>query len=67
MILIVADTGPINYLIQIGCVNVLSELVKTVALPASVLRELQSEGAPAEVPDGPRICRSGLRSRIRFR
>lgn len=49
MILIVADTGPINYLIQIGCVNVLPELVKNVVLPASVLRELRSEGAPTEV------------------
>jgi predicted nucleic acid-binding protein len=49
MILIVADTGPINYLIQIGCVNVLSVLVKTVVLPASVHRELQSEGASTEV------------------
>jgi len=39
MILIVADTGPINYLIQIGCVDTLSQLVKTVVLPASVLRE----------------------------
>jgi predicted nucleic acid-binding protein len=49
MILILADTGPINYLVQIGCVNVLSELAKTVVLPASVLRELQSEGAPSAV------------------
>ena len=49
MILIVADTGPINYLIQIGCVGVLSQLVKKVVLPASVLSELQSEGAPTEV------------------
>lgn len=49
MILIVADTGPINYLIQIGCVGVLSQLVKKVVLPAFVLSELQSEGAPTEV------------------
>lgn len=51
MILIVADTGPINYLIEIGCVSVLSEMVKTLVLPASVLRELQSEGAPSAVRD----------------
>ena len=49
MILIVADTGPINYLIQIGCVGVLSQLVKKVVLPAFVLSELRSEGAPTEV------------------
>ena len=49
MILIVADTGPINYLIQIGCVGVVSQLVKKVVLPAFVLSELQSEGAPTEV------------------
>ena len=49
MILIVADTGPINYLVQIGCVNALSEMVKTVVMPASVLRERQAEGAPSAV------------------
>lgn len=49
MTLIVADTGPINYLIQIGCVTLLSGLVETVVLPAAVLGELQSEGAPAIV------------------
>lgn len=49
MILIVADTGPLNYLIQIGCVDLLSELVETAVLPDSVLRELKSENAPFKV------------------
>ena len=51
MILIVADTGPINYLIQIGCVDLLSELVGTVVLPESVLRELRSANAPSNVSE----------------
>ena len=46
MILIVADTGPINYLIQIGCVEVLAELAEKTVLPASVQAELVHHGAP---------------------
>lgn len=49
MILIVADTGPINYLIQIGHVELLSQLVEKTVLPASVQAELLHEAAPAVV------------------
>ena len=35
MILIVADTGPINYLIQIGQIELLAQLVEKTVLPAS--------------------------------
>lgn len=49
MILIVADTGPINYLIQIGHIDVLCRLVEKMVLPLSVQTELQHEAAPAEV------------------
>lgn len=49
MTLIVADTGPVNYLIQIGCVDVLPMLVTAVVLPESVVHELQSDGAPEAV------------------
>ena len=49
MILIVADTGPINYLIQIGHVEVLPRLVEKVVLAASVQVELLRDAAPAVV------------------
>jgi predicted nucleic acid-binding protein len=49
MILIVADTGPINYLIQIGHIEVLPRLVEKVVLPASVQIELLRDAAPAVV------------------
>ena len=49
MTLIVADTGPVNYLVQIDCVDVLPELAETVVLPVSVLAELRSAHAPAAV------------------
>jgi predicted nucleic acid-binding protein len=49
MILIVADTGPINYLIQIGETDVLPRLVEKVVLPAPVQTELLDEGAPPAV------------------
>lgn len=49
MTLIVADTGPLNYLIQIGYIDVLSQLVEVVAIPGEVLVELQASAAPDEV------------------
>lgn len=49
MKLIVADTGPLNYLIQIRAMAVLHGLVELVILPAEVLCEMNAEGAPPEV------------------
>ena len=49
MILIVADTGPINYLVQIGEIDFLPRLVEKVVLPGSVRAELLHEGAPVAV------------------
>ncbi len=49
MILIVADTGPINYLIQIGHIEILPSLVEKVVLPTSVQIELLREAAPVAV------------------
>lgn len=46
MILIVADTGPVNYLIQIGCIEVLAQLAEKTVLPASVQAELVHRAAP---------------------
>ena len=49
MILIVADTGPVNYLIQIGCVDLLGKLAGRIVLPASVAAELLHPAAPQAV------------------
>jgi predicted nucleic acid-binding protein len=49
MILIVADTGPINYLIQIGCIELLSRLAEKTVLPRSVAAELLHSAAPDAV------------------
>lgn len=49
MILIVADTGPINYLIQIDCIELLAKLAEKTVLPASVVAELLHPGAPEAV------------------
>jgi predicted nucleic acid-binding protein len=46
VILIVADTGPVNYLVQIGCIEVLAQLAEKTVLPASVQAELVHRGAP---------------------
>ena len=48
---VVSDTSPLNYLILINCEGLLSVLFRKIALPAAVLRELQSEGAPKEIHD----------------
>jgi predicted nucleic acid-binding protein len=47
--LVIADTGPINYLILIGHVDVLPVLFQTVVLPVAVQRELASRKAPPPV------------------
>ncbi len=44
--LVIADTGPINYLILIGQANLLPRLFEHVALPRAVERELSDADAP---------------------
>jgi predicted nucleic acid-binding protein len=44
--IVIADTGPIHYLILIGHVNVLPKLYVTVLIPSAVRDELQDPGAP---------------------
>lgn len=63
----VSNTSPLNYLILIGFAEVLRELFTEVLIPAAVLEELQSPGAPAEVrvwitrsPEWLRVDRSGV-------
>jgi predicted nucleic acid-binding protein len=47
--LVIADTGPINYLILIGRIDLLPALFETVILPAVVRDELKHRKAPPAV------------------
>jgi predicted nucleic acid-binding protein len=47
--IVVADAGPVNYLVLIGAINHLSTLYGRVAIPEAVARELKSSGAPEGV------------------
>jgi len=47
--LVIADTGPIHYLILIGHIDILPRLFERVVLPSIVLFELSHELAPASV------------------
>ena len=49
VVIVVADTSPINYLIQIQCDDVLPQLCQTVVVPTAVVEELRSPKAPAMV------------------
>lgn len=49
MRLAVADTGPINYLVQINRIELLSRLFRTVTIPHSVRTELAHPLAPLSV------------------
>jgi predicted nucleic acid-binding protein len=46
---VVADTGPLNYLVQIDAIDILSKLFERVIMPTSVHEELTRRGAPAAV------------------
>lgn len=49
MIIVVADTSPINYLVQIGAVDVLAHFFEQIIIPTAVERELLNPAAPAAV------------------
>jgi len=51
MIVVVADTSPINYLVLIGQIEILPRLYSTVLVPPEVVAELADSGAPLEVSD----------------
>lgn len=46
MRLVIADTGPINYLILIGHIDLLPHMFERVLLPAAVQTELSDDAAP---------------------
>ena len=47
--IVVADTSPINYLIQINCDSLLPKLYGRVVIPESVIRELGHPSSPTAV------------------
>ena len=49
MIVVVADTSPLNYLIQIHCEHLLPALYERVLVPAAVMAELDHPATPAAV------------------
>jgi len=49
MIVVVADTSPLNYLIQIECQELLPAMFERILVPAAVVNELDHPGAPAVV------------------
>jgi predicted nucleic acid-binding protein len=46
---VIADTGPINYLIQIGHIEILPRMFERIALPVAVQSELCDPLAPPSV------------------
>lgn len=49
--IVVSDTSPINYLVQIGQIEVLPSLFSKVLVPEAVMAELCATGAPDAVSD----------------
>ncbi|MBV9676240.1 MAG: DUF3368 domain-containing protein [Acidobacteriaceae bacterium] len=49
MRLVIADTGPVNYLLLIGHIEILPALFETVILPSAVKRELTHQDTPLSV------------------
>jgi predicted nucleic acid-binding protein len=47
--IVVADAGPVQYLVRIGVIDVLAPLYQRVLMPQTVARELQHNNAPAAV------------------
>ncbi len=47
--IVVADTSPLNYLVQIDCDHILPRLFGRILVPAGVMQELGHAGAPAKV------------------
>lgn len=47
--IVVADTSPLNYLIQIACDSLLPQLYGRIVIPSGVMRELEHPSAPEAV------------------
>src|SRR5215470_5076615 len=57
MPVVVADTGPLNYLVQIEAIDVLPKLFGKIGIPAAVQDELTHSGAPSACADTRRHAR----------
>jgi predicted nucleic acid-binding protein len=62
---VVADTSPINYLILINRIEVLSRLYRQIVIPEEVATELFDHDAPAAVRVWMEQHRDGLKSGAR--
>ena len=49
MLLVVADTGPVRYLVEIGHIGILPQLFERIFIPSLVYEELRHPSAPAPV------------------
>jgi predicted nucleic acid-binding protein len=49
--IVISDTSPINYLLQIGLIDLLHHLFNKVIIPRAVYAELQHKVAPKVVSD----------------
>lgn len=49
MLLVIADTSPIRYLVQIGQIDLLCRLFEKVSIPIEVAEELRDPSAPSAV------------------
>src|SRR5713226_8268900 len=49
MIVVVADTSPLNYLVRINCQHVLRVLYERILVPTAVVKELDHAGTPSIV------------------
>lgn len=47
--IVVSDTGPLNYLILIGHIEIQPQLFSHVVIPPAVMEELTRESTPARV------------------
>jgi predicted nucleic acid-binding protein len=56
---VVADTSPINYLVLIEQIDLLTRLYTRILIPPAVLAELKHPLAPKPVETGPAIRPSG--------
>jgi len=48
-LIVIADTGPLNYLILVGEVEILPKLFGHILIPAAVFKELQQDRTPESV------------------
>jgi predicted nucleic acid-binding protein len=49
--IVVADSGPLHYLILVGEVDLLRTLYGNIIIPPAVVRELTTSGAPSQVAE----------------